>query len=77
MEMNMDGTGWQAVKRTSSPQDKHNPQAKVKGGRTFLTWHEADGPDWRKARYQIWTAHMNIDGTGWRAIQRTMAGFDK
>ena len=20
---------------------------------------------------------MNIDGTGWRAIQRTMAGFDK
>ena len=75
--MNRDGTGWQAVKRTSSPQDKHNPQAKVTGGRAFLTWHEADGPDRRKARYQIWTAHMNIDGTGWRAIQRTMAGFDK
>ena len=75
--MNRDGTGWQAVKRTSSPQDKHNPQAKVAGGRAFLTWHEADGPDRRKARYQIWTAHMNIDGTGWRAIQRTVAGFDK
>jgi hypothetical protein len=75
--MNRDGTGWQAVKRTNSPYDKHNPQLQINGGKIYLTWHEADGPDWQKARYQIWTAHMNIDGTGWRAIQRTMAGFDK
>ncbi|OGQ11662.1 MAG: hypothetical protein A2026_18335 [Deltaproteobacteria bacterium RBG_19FT_COMBO_46_12] len=75
--MNQDGTGWESKKHTTSPQDKHNPQFQVNGGKIYLTWHEADGPDWRKARYQIWTAGMDVDGTGWRAIQRTMAGFDK
>ena len=75
--MDIDGKGWQEVKRTNTPFDKHNPQLQVDEGRIYYTWHEADGLDWQKARYQIWTAHMNIDGTGWRAIQRTMAGFDK
>jgi len=75
--MNRDGTGWQAFKRTTTPFDKHNPQMEVHGGRIYLTWHEADRPDWRKARYQIWTAGMNIDGTGWQAIQRTNTPFDK
>jgi hypothetical protein len=75
--MNRNGTGWNAVKRTSSPQDKHNPQFQIDGGRIYLAWHEADGPDWRKARYQIWTAVMNVDGTGWQVNQRTTAGFDK
>jgi len=75
--MNQDGTGWQFLKQTTNPQDKHNPQFQVNGGRIYLTWHEADGPDWLKARYQIWMAQMNIDGTGLRATQRTFAGFDK
>ena len=75
--MNRDGTGWQATKRTNSPYDKHNPQFQVNGGRIYLTWHEVDGPDWRKARYQIWTADINVDGTGWQAIQRTTSPFDK
>jgi hypothetical protein len=75
--MDIDGKGWQEVKRTNTPFDRHNPQLQVHEGIIYYTWHEADGPDWQKARYQIWTAHMNIDGTGWRAIQRTMAGFDK
>ena len=75
--MNRGGTEWQAAKRTNSPQDKHNPRFRINGGKIYLAWHEADGPDWEKARYQIWTAHMNLDGTGWRAIQRTLAGFDK
>jgi len=75
--MNQDGTGWQSIKQTSSPQDKHNPQFQANGGKIYLTWHEADGPDWQKAKYQIWTAEMIVDGTGWRAIQRTIAGFDK
>jgi hypothetical protein len=72
-----DGTGWLSTKQTSSPYDKHNPQFRVNGDKVYYAWHEADGSDFRKARYQIWTAHMNIDGTEWRAIQRTMAGFDK
>jgi uncharacterized protein (DUF3820 family) len=75
--MNRDGTEWQAAKRTNSPQAKHNPRFQIDGGKIYLAWHEADATDWKKARYQIWTAHMNIDGTGWQAIQRTMAGFDK
>jgi hypothetical protein len=75
--MDIDGKGWQEVKRTNTPFDRHNPQLQVHEGIIYYTWHEADGPDWQKARYQIWTAHMNIDETGWRAIQRTMAGFDK
>jgi hypothetical protein len=75
--MNRDGTGWQSNKQTTSLQDKHNPQLQINGGKAYLAWHETDGPIWQKARYQIWTAQMNIDGTGWRAIQRTFAGFDK
>lgn len=75
--MNRDGTGWEAVKRTATPRDKHNPQFQVDGGIIYLTWHEADGHNCRKARYQVWTAQMNIDGTGWHAIQRTNTPLDK
>jgi hypothetical protein len=75
--MSQNGTEWRALKRTTSSQDKHNPQFQINGEKIYLAWHEADGPDWEKARYQIWTAQMNTDGTGWRAIQRTLAGFDK
>jgi len=75
--MNRDGAGWQANKRTSSPNDKHNPQLHVDGDEIHYTWHEADRPDFRKARYQIWTAQMNIDGSEWQAIQRTFSPFDK
>jgi hypothetical protein len=49
----------------------------VEGDKIYFTWHEADSPDSRKARYQIWTAAMNIEGTGWQAIQRTSASYDK
>ncbi len=75
--MNLDGTGWQAMKQTSSPRDKHNPQFQVNGERIYLAWHESDGLDWRKTRYQIWTAETNVDGSGWQAIQRTNTLFDK
>ena len=62
--MNRDGTGWGAVKKTDSRYDKHNPQLYVEGEKIYYTWHEADGLDWRKSRYQIWTAEMNVDGAG-------------
>ena len=75
--INRHETGWQSTKRTSTPYDKHNPQLQVIGDKIYYAWHEADESDFRKGRYQIWTSHMHIDGTGWRAIQRTMAGFDK
>src|SRR4030043_1417676 len=75
--MNQDGTGWESKKHSTSPQDKHNPQFQVNGGRIYFTWHEADGPDWRKARYQIWTAGMKVDGTGWQTTKRTASPLDK
>jgi uncharacterized protein (DUF3820 family) len=75
--MNRDGTRWQAVKRTNSPYDKHNPQLHIDGEKIYYAWHEADGPDFRTARYQVWTARMTMDGTGWQAIQRTFTPFDK
>lgn len=75
--MNWDGTGWQALKRTNSSYDKHNPQLYVNGEKIYYVWHEADGTNFKKSRYQTWTAQMNVDGTEWKAIQRTATPFDK
>src|SRR4030042_4682691 len=75
--MRYDGSPWEALKRTGTPFDKHNPQFQVNGGRISCTWHEADGPEWRKARYQIWTAGMKVDGTGWQTTKRTASPLDK
>ncbi|NWF53751.1 MAG: hypothetical protein HXY45_03040 [Syntrophaceae bacterium] len=75
--MNRDGTGWEAVKRTATPYDKHNPQFQVGEGKIFFAWHEADRSDFRRGRYQVWTAQMKRDGTGWQATQRTATPFDK
>jgi hypothetical protein len=49
----------------------------LNGGKIYYAWHEADGADFRKARYQIWTAQMNIEGTNWRETQRTNTAVDK
>ena len=68
--MNRDETESPAFKRTATPFDKHNPQLEVQGMEIYLTWHEADRPDWRKARYyQIWTASMKMDGTGGKRFE--------
>ncbi len=75
--MKIDGSGWQAVKRTNTPYDKHNPQLYLDGIIIYYAWHEADKSDFRKAKYQIWTAQMNADGSEWQAIQRTDSPFDK
>ena len=72
-EMNMDGTGWKAEKRTSGQFDKVFPQLHITGNKIYYVRQQ---PDATKNR-QIWTMEMNTDGTGWRATQRTMAGFDK
>ncbi len=75
--MNRNGTEWQAIKRTNTPYDKHNPRLQLSRDKIYYTWHEADEPDFRKARYQIWTAEVNVDGTGWKAVRRTISPFDK
>ncbi len=72
-EMNIDGTGWKAEKRTSGQFDKVFPQLHVAGNKIYYVRQQ---PDATKNR-QIWTMEMNIDGTGWKEIQRTNSPFDK
>jgi hypothetical protein len=72
-EMNIDGTGWKAEKRTSGQFDKVFPQLHVAGNKIYTVWQQ---PDATKNR-QIWTAEMNVDGTGWKQVQRTNTPFDK
>jgi hypothetical protein len=66
-EMNIDGTGWKAEKRTSGPFDKVFPQLHVAGSKIYYIWQQADATKNR----QIWTAEMNVDGTGRKTVQRT------
>ncbi len=70
--INIDGTGWQAIQRTSTPFDKYTPQLQVHGEKIYCVWEESDG----KCR-QIWTAVTNKDGTGWRAEKRTTSPYGK
>ena len=72
-EMNIDGTGWKAEKRTSGQFDKVFPQLHVAGNKIYYVWQQ---PDATKNR-QIWTVEMNIDGTEWKEVQRTNTPFDK
>lgn len=71
--MNVDGTGWKAEKRTSGPFDKVFPQLQVAGNRIYYVRQQ---PDTAKNR-QIWTMEMDIDGMGWKEVQRTHTPYDK
>jgi len=71
-EMNVDGTGWQATKRTTSPFEKYTPQLQVRGNKIYYVWEESDG----KHR-QVWTASVNRNGTGWKAEKRTTSPYGK
>jgi hypothetical protein len=72
-EVNIDGTDWRAEKRTSGRFDKVFPQLQVVGNKIHYVRQQ---PDETKNR-QIWTMEMNIDGTGWKEVQRTNTPFDK
>ncbi len=72
-EMNLDKTGWKAVKRTAGQYDKTFPQLQVVTSKIYYVRQQ---PDATKNR-QIWTMEMNIDGTGWKEVQRTNSPFDK
>jgi hypothetical protein len=45
-----------------TPSQGYQPQFQVSGSKIYHVWHEYDGPF-----RQIFTAEMNVDGTGWRA----------
>ena len=71
-EMNVDGTGWQAIQRTNTPFDKYTPQLQVYDEKIQYVWEESDG-----RHRQIWTAVANKDGTGWKSEKRTKSPFGK
>jgi hypothetical protein len=70
--MNVDGTGWEATKRTFAPFEKYTPQLQVHGEKIYYVWEESDG----KHR-QIWTAVSNRDGSDWKPRKRTTSPFGK
>ena len=70
--MNVDGTGWEATKRTFTPFEKYTPQLQVYGEKIYYVWEESDG----KYR-QIWTSTLNKDGTEWKPRQRTTSRYGK
>ena len=72
-EMNINGTGWKAEKRTSGQFDKVFPQLHVAGNKIHYVWQQ---PDATKNR-QIWTAEVKADETGWKEVQRTDTSFNK
>src|SRR5512136_2454141 len=57
---------------TRTPSTGYQPQFQVSGNKIYYVWHEYDGPF-----RQIFTAEMDIDGTGWKAERRTSGQFDK
>ncbi|MEW6096618.1 MAG: hypothetical protein AB1567_08845 [bacterium] len=67
---NTDGTNLTTTQRTSGGKDKFYPQLQVFENKVYFVWQEKDASD----VYQIWTAVMNLDGTGWTATQRTSGG---
>jgi hypothetical protein len=71
-EMKVDGTGWQATKRTTGAFDKYTPQLQVHGEKIYYVWEESDG----KYR-QIWTAVTNRNSTEWKSEKRTRSLYGK
>jgi len=49
-----------------TPSAGYQPQFQVSGNEIYYVWHEYDGP-----YRQIFTAEMNINGTGRKAEKRT------
>ena len=63
-----------ATQRTTSNYDKIHPQLQVVGNKIYYVWQERC--DYGDNKYsQIWTAVMNIDGTGFVATQRTTSAY--
>ena len=65
---NLDSTDWSTTKKTSSSYNKITPQFQVVNSKIYYVWEEIDDTP----KSQIWTASMNIDGSGWSATKRTI-----
>jgi len=54
-EVNQDGAGWKAEKRTVSPYGKYDPQFQIVENRIYYVWHEDHGP-----KEPIWVAEESV-----------------
>jgi hypothetical protein len=76
---NRDGTGWTTTQRTnysSKYQSKlveGHVRLRIAGDKYYIAWSYPDEDGY----WQIWTAEMNTDGTGWTQIQRTTGSPSK
>ncbi|RJQ25518.1 MAG: hypothetical protein C4589_10980 [Peptococcaceae bacterium] len=68
-EMNIDGSGFVATKRTTTPNSKYSPQMQVVGSKIYYVWEE-------HGSYDIETAKMNIDGSGLAVTHRENGGYN-
>gem|GEM_PF-6650948 len=76
---NRDGSGWSSTQRTNftskhqSKLTEGHARFRVAGDKYYIAWsYPDDGGTW-----QIWTAEMNTDGTGWTQTQRTTGSPSK
>ncbi|WHH58491.1 hypothetical protein [Petroclostridium sp. X23] len=72
-EMYIDGTGFVIETKTAGDKHKAWPQLQIVGDKIYYVFHGLDIND----EYQIWTAEMNINGTGFTATQRTTGNYSK
>ncbi len=72
---NIDGTGWRATSRIPEAKSRaiktEQGNMQVVGNKIYYGYpqNEVDNGKW-----QLWTAESNLDGTGWKAVQRTKDG---
>ena len=77
--MNTDGTGWTTTQRTSystkyqGKLTEGHVRLRIAGDKYFISWSYPDDEGY----WQIWTAEMNTDGTGWTQTQRTTGSPSK
>jgi len=72
--MNTDGTGSSFMSQEiSSTSPYEDPQLQVVGNKIYYVSFHKDAAGY----YQIWTAEMNTDGSGWTANRRTSTATSK
>ena len=72
---NVDGTGWRTIPRIDYPpgskgKNVEQGNMQVVGDRIYYAYPQMD----EGHRWQSWTAESKVDGTGWKAVQRTEDG---
>jgi hypothetical protein len=77
--MDPDGTNWNAVQRTNyaawygGKMTEGHVRFRIAGDKYYTAWSYPD----ENGYWQVWTAEMNVDGTGWQAVQRTTGAPSK